>query len=860
MRYLFLYCYKGHDRASVAVAGRTKLEPNEIKAFQDARYVSGCESLWRIFQFVMHGRHPAVCRLPVHLEDQQRVIFVDGVPVQQAIDDAADKHTQLTGWFVLCEEDEHARQFTYVQLPLHYIWDKGNRRWKRRDPKKNKAKVIVRLHTVPIKNRELLALRLLLHHAIGKTSWKDLMTVDGDMCDTWQDVINTMGLAPGDDRWSLILEEAAVYCKPHQLRRLFAQILAHCSPSDPNKLWEDFRVYLSDDFVHRMKKANGRQINDDELEVAWNKALASIDNILRGLGMSLLSNFAASMPQPPTHMLLDCNNEDDESGAAPTECAVNEQIQSLNEDQQVAFNKIIAAVKRHHCISPTDLPQYGEERAFGNSNDSSNFHRGDGGSSSGLFSNTMNDITHRNSFNSDNCLPHLFFIDGPGGTGKSFLYNALIDKVMFEHAHKPITVSSCGIAALVLKGGRTAHSTFKIPMPVHEGDFCGFKKQEPIATSIRDAPVIFWDEAPVMNRLAFEAVSRSCQDVMGNSRPFGGKVVVFGGDFRQTLPVVKGKGASPERVVKYSLRYASFWDQVCRLPLTRNMRVKAHSRYKWFVDFITNVGNGTTPVLPQKDLIRIPDALVFNPLQDADQVEKQFIRACYPNIDNGTTIPNFVDTVILTVRNTQADCLNNYAVDMYCPDQEATVYTAVDSIANDDDRAASRVINERDLKDFVPPDFPPYELRLKSGMPIICIRNIDATNGLCNGTRLIVKETHTHTIIATFATGERSGQNVTLCPIPHTTFEDGSTPLPITRLQFPIKPAFAMTINKSQGQTLNHVGVFLSQSAFSHGQLYVALSRCTSPDNLKVYVADGSIKGLEGSYTRNVVYTQVLKW
>ncbi|KAG0032925.1 hypothetical protein BGZ83_004352, partial [Gryganskiella cystojenkinii] len=51
-------------------------------------------------------------------------------------------------------------------------------------------------------------------------------------------------------------------------------------------------------------------------------------------------------------------------------------------------------------------------------------------------------------------------------------------------------------------------------MPVHEGDFCGFGKQDPIATFIRDAPVIFWDEAPVMNRLAYEAVSRSCQDVM----------------------------------------------------------------------------------------------------------------------------------------------------------------------------------------------------------------------------------------------------------------------------------------------------------------------------------------------------------
>ncbi|GJJ71445.1 ATP-dependent DNA helicase PIF1 [Entomortierella parvispora] len=133
-------------------------------------------------------------------------------------------------------------------------------------------------------------------------------------------------------------------------------------------------------------------------------------------------------------------------------------------------------------------------------------------------------------------------------------------------------------------------------------------------------------------------------------------------------------------------------------------------------------------------------------------------------------------------------------------------------------------------------------------------------NGFCNGTRRIVKETYNHIIIATFATGEKAGQQVTLCPIYHPTFEDGSTPVPITRLQFPIKPAFAMTINKSQGQTLNHVAVFLSQRVFSHGQLYVALSRCTNPDNLKVFVADGAVKGQEGTYTRNVVYRQVLEW
>lgn len=71
------------------------------------------------------------------------------------------------------------------------------------------------------------------------------------------------------------------------------------------------------------------------------------------------------------------------------------------------------------------------------------------------------------------------------------------------------------------------------------------------------------------------------------------------------------------------------------------------------------------------------------------------------------------------------------------------------------------------------------------------------------------------------------------------------------RLQFPIKLAFAMTINKSQGQTLKVVGVDLTEQPFSHGQLYVAFSRVGSPSNLHVLAPDNK--------ARNVVYHSVLQ-
>ena len=69
-----------------------------------------------------------------------------------------------------------------------------------------------------------------------------------------------------------------------------------------------------------------------------------------------------------------------------------------------------------------------------------------------------------------------------------------------------------------------------------------------------------------------------------------------------------------------------------------------------------------------------------------------------------------------------------------------------------------------------------------------------------------------------------------------------------------------MTINKSQGQTLTGVGLYIPRPVFGHGQLYVAPSRCSDRAKLKVLILDGTIPGQRGLYTRNIVYTDVLTY
>jgi len=91
-----------------------------------------------------------------------------------------------------------------------------------------------------------------------------------------------------------------------------------------------------------------------------------------------------------------------------------------------------------------------------------------------------------------------------------------------------------------------------------------------------------------------------------------------------------------------------------------------------------------------------------------------------------------------------------------------------------------------------------------------------------------------HKIIhAEIAVGAYSGQQVYITRMPLTP-SDTDLPFAMKRIQFPIRPAFAMTINKSQGQTLEFVGLWLDQPLFTHGQLYVALSRVSSPNNNKI--------------------------
>lgn len=419
-----------------------------------------------------------------------------------------------------------------------------------------------------------------------------------------------------------------------------------------------------------------------------------------------------------------------------------------------------------------------------------------------------------------------------------------------------VPVAFTGIAASLLDEGQTIHSRFGVPLNVDSTTT--WRHDDPKFKELIDCNLILWDEVSMCSKHIIAGVDRFIRDLCKVNLPFGGKYVVFAGDFRQTLPIVKG-GNTARSVSICFKNCHELWPLVKKYSLVENMRAYEDSR---FSEWLLNIGNGThdsaSPDL--KDYVKIPDDLILTGKTN-DLASFAFNTKEQITPDNITSQFN---AAILTPLNVDADNINRLVLDRMTGDER--IYLSANKIITDDEAEADLYPIESILSD-TPSGYPHHKLALKVGCVVMLLKNISIHLGLCNGTRMKVIALHTELIECEILYGRHRGERYFISKHRFSPDMKNMPPCPFERVQFPLKLAFAMTINKSQGQTFDRIALYLPQPVFAHGQLYVAFSRVRKFDAVKVLIENKSrrskrhgkiITGSRFIYTRNVVCKEVL--
>jgi len=323
-----------------------------------------------------------------------------------------------------------------------------------------------------------------------------------------------------------------------------------------------------------------------------------------------------------------------------------------------------------------------------------------------------------------------FFLQGPAGTRKTFLYGGLCSTLRAQ-GKIVLCVASSGMAAQLLPGGRTSHFQFKIPLNIHEDSICSITHTSNLAHLLRATSLIIWDEVPMQHKYCFEAVSKALNDVCntGIGKQFGNIPIVLGGDFAQMLPVVRhgNHGA----IVNACIQRSHLWSGFRQLYLNQNMRVIQDNANEEFVTFLATMSYNYT----KHGLTRLPDYI-----RRFHSVE-EFCNEIFPPVLLNTGHLNynsFDHRAILSFHNNTVTEFNNILINKLQGTMH--IFNAMNSVATDESFPGAEHIPAEFFQSMDCASLPPSKLLLKIGAAIILLRNLSPKEGLCNGTRMIVTQ------------------------------------------------------------------------------------------------------------------------
>ncbi|KAE8738105.1 hypothetical protein FOCC_FOCC016421 [Frankliniella occidentalis] len=807
-KYISLYMNKSGDQVYTSIAEENLkkdgqfVEWDEIQFYKKMRFLGSMEAVTSIMGVPEIYKSHSVTTLPVHDEGEQTILWEEG-GMARALENG--EKTMLTEYFKLNENSDKYRHKMYVEVVETHSWHEKEKYWKERKLGRNKEKresCIARLCIIPLSAK----------HENEYYLRSLLLNIPGPRSFEHIRTVNNIVYASYKEACIAL----GLLIDDREAERCMNEICELFNGKSIRKTFALILVFMRphdaislwtkyrDNMIDDFKYKHRMTADENNTQLFTEMALHHIQSILMQHNVTL-DTFG--LPSPSM-------TEDD----IRLHCLVTGMVEEISLADKA---ESLADMTEKIGTNPQQLT---------------------------AFNTIMTAVRGNRQFG------NLFYLKGRGGCGKTYLLNAVILTCEVENIAVQVSAFT-GVAAKLLRSGKTSHKVFGLSVKDSDQQLLGtvsssIQLQSPQAQRLRDSKLIIWDEISMATAVQLETVNMLLKEIMNSNEPFGGKVLVVSGDFCQCLPVLPGKGRKD--IVEACVPSSPLWQEFKTLKLDKNMRLNSDDQE--FADWMVSVGNGSANI-PGSTRVEIPNDLTVESREDLIQ-----------HVFGDFSLPLKGDAAILCPRNDTVNEINDIVLDRI--NGEERVYLS-DTYIKQQGTAIQNFEDQGLTKEYLetlnPASLPFHRLRLRVGSVVMLMRNMNFEDGLCNGTKLIVQGLGNNALFCRGLEGDLANEVVIIPRVTLATDEFRFDSL-LCRKQFPVRLCMAMTINRSQGGTLRRAGIYLATPSFSHGQLYVGVSRVRSRGDLKVLIEQTALQGTMrvGSdsiqYTVNEVYDEIIRY